>query len=218
MNHNKSNRTVHRDASPKRDLYVDHLVDVRGAPSFGTNIDSINLLNGLVPGSQHYQRIGRQVRIKRIKLSAQLGTNPDDTTHAAQQSWRIMLLLDRQANGAAPAITDIFGGILNNGTNAYSTAFSGLMPINPVNLQRFHVLSDYVKQATSLVTTTSPDYNIYMWVDIDVSLNVLTKYNAGTAGTVADIVQNAIYLVALRSNADDGNDFLRFWARVFFEP
>lgn len=218
MDQTKSNRTVYRDASPKRDIFVDHLVDVRDAPAFSTSTAIITLLNGLTVGSEHYQRIGRQVRIKRIKLSAQIGTNPDDTTFTSQQAWRIMLLLDRQANGAAPAITDIIGGISNAGTNLYNSGYGGLMPINPLNLNRFHVLADYVKQASSLVTQTQPALQIYMWVDIDVSVNILTKYNAGNAGTVADILQNSIYVVAIRTNTDDNNDFFRYWARVYFEP
>lgn len=85
---------------------------------------------------------------------------------------RFVLVYDSQSNGAAPAITDIFE------TNNW------MSEVNFSNRDRFQFVFD-------LTTPLHGDPHY----EEELDLNLITYYNAGTAGTVADIASGALYIV-----------------------
>jgi len=91
---------------------------------------------------------------------------------------RFVLVYDSQSNGAAPAITDIFE------TNTYGSE------VNWSNRDRFLFIQD---------VTIPCDGDSHLEHEIETELE--TNYNAGTAGTVADIATGALYFLCNDSSA-----------------
>lgn len=148
----------------------------------GLNINTtgaLTLLNGLVPGTDVSQRVGRAVLLRELELRLQFtvtaGTGVD-------QFVRYMIVVDRQPNGAAPVITDII-------RSASVTSMS-----NIDNARRFSFLQD---STFHLNATAEPDSQRAFVLTRPLSIPV--QFNAGTAGTVADIVTNSVYLVVVGS-------------------
>lgn len=117
------------------------------------------LINGLVPGTDASQRVGRQTEIKRILMRLTVGS-----------PCRIVLVLDTQSNGSAPAITDIFQADLYEAE------------INFNYRDRFYPVFD---------TCLPIAGDLHLEEDLETS--ILTFYNSGSAGTVADIATGALY-------------------------
>lgn len=133
--------------------------DVAFNGNFPAQWTAPSLINGLVPGTDASQRIGRQIEIKRILLRL-----------VATTTCRFVLVLDTQANGATPAITDIFQ------SDAYESE------INFSNRDRFHVIYD-----------VCIPINGDLHLEDEIECALVTFYNGGSAGTVADIATGALY-------------------------
>lgn len=143
-------------------------------------------LSGLLPGNTASTRIGSRVAIQSIQLSLKL------TPHATTASdSRVLLVVDRQANGAQAAGTDYL----------VSDSLTGLK--NLASRMRFRTLMD--KKVAGLPLATNSNYGggrplvIDKFVKFSSPLSV--DYNAGTAGTVADIITNNVFLHLVGSTA-----------------
>lgn len=151
---------------------------------------TITLLNGLVPGNSASQRVGNKVTIKSLEMRARVQTT---AATGVEQFCRWFIVLDRQANGAAPAaITDILSA--NSVTSLR----------NLENRKRFKIIVDkaFPMGATSVSTgtVTSRMYKVY----IKFRRPILVEFNNGVAGTIADIVSNSLHLCTL-GNVVAGN-------------
>lgn len=157
------------------DLTVNNAMDTTGA---------MLLLNGLQPGSSASQRIGMKVSIRSLEMKligfATAGTGVD-------QEHRWLVLLDRQANGAAPAaLTDFLAAGNTKGLR------------NLANRRRFKIVLDkryYVNSAGE--PGAARVFNVYM----KFRRPLIVEYNAGVTGTVADIVSNSLFLVLIGQQA-----------------
>lgn len=100
------------------------------------------------------------------------------------QTGRWFFLLDRQANGAAPAAM----------TDYLSTAtIHGLR--NLAARRRFKILMDKVANVSD--QAVSGTIGRYWKVYMKFRRPLVVEYNAGVAGTVADIVTNSLYLCTI---------------------
>lgn len=165
------------------DVFVN--VDINTAPT-------ITLLNGLVPGNSASQRVGNKVTIRSLEMRVRVQTIP---ATGVEQFCRWFIVLDRQANGAAPAaITDIL------------TANSVTALRNLENRKRFKIIVDkaFPMGATSVSTgtVTSRMYKVY----IKFRRPILVEFNNGVAGTIADIVSNSLHLCTLGNVAAGNTD------------
>lgn len=143
------------------------------------------LLNGTIPGSGNSNRIGRRIDMKSMEWQFSLV----NMTGSNVVNFKYDIVLDKQANGAACAITDIF-------TSGEPTALRNIS-----NKARFVVLhsgtmdwligNDTVTGGalTSLTAKSATVEKGYKKIGVNV------QYNTGTAGTIADIQTNALYLV-----------------------
>lgn len=142
------------------------------------NTDStgtITLLNGLQQGSDFDQRVGRRVEMRRLTarfLAYATAATGIDQTH------RIIIVIDHQANGVAPAVLDIL------------TSASVLAQHNPANLLRFSFLLDRTiyLNATGEAGSGRP-------LQVSRGIDTPCFFNSGVAGTVADITTNSVYLL-----------------------
>jgi hypothetical protein len=104
---------------------------------FGAAIPVIvSLIDGLAVGTDWSARIGRRITIRSLNLRYNIygaATPPQDT------SVRILLIYDKQCNGALPAMTDILV------TNASSGFVDTCSQLQMNNRDRFVIIRDIVK-------------------------------------------------------------------------
>lgn len=130
------------------------------------------LLNGLIPGSGASERIGRKVTWKSLLIRYSHGLAVTSTGGAP---LRILVIYDKQANAAAPFITDV---LLADNFNS---------PNNLSNRDRFVTLFDHMVEPISVQGDFQRAGVLYKNFQLE------TMFNAGVAGTVGDIASGSIY-------------------------
>lgn len=169
---------------------------------------SIQVLNLIRTGSTFCNRIGRKVEMTSIRI---VGTMAVKQQSNAPNYCRLLVIYDRQTNGALPAIADILQSTIQDASNS-TTSFSGL---NLNNRDRFQVLRDLrialppvTDNETNIlnpglldqVTTTS---NIDLYVKLP---NLVTQYKADSVpAVIGDIATGSLLLVTL-SNLPVGSE------------
>jgi len=105
-----------------------------------TTVASIFCINAVSTGSSAFNRIGRKIHMKSLYLQGYF--SPTGVAAASvSQFARIMIVYDKQANGAAPAIADVLRDQINNtGADANVSVFSSGLNLN--NRERFDVILD----------------------------------------------------------------------------
>lgn len=152
------------------------------------------LLNGLTTGALATNRIGRKVTLKSLYIRA---TVQLATTSVRGANIRMVVFYDKQANGTAPAVTDVLAD-----DSFYS-------PNNLSNRDRFVVLCDHVFEPIG----TANDYQ--KSAVVFKKLNLETMFNAGTAGTIADITSGSLYIMFAQSGTiGTGNPTASWYSRV----
>lgn len=158
-------------------------VDVAHGPSAVDTTGGLALINGCGRGDDLHERTGRRTTIKSIEIR---GYNYVTTGSGTDQIHRVVLVLDKQPNGAAMTIAQL----LNSASH--------LSPRNLENRARFQILSDK-RWALNSDAAAEPGarkvWKIYRRVNFPVT------YNSGDAGTIADITTNSLYVVYIGSNA-----------------
>ena len=141
---------------------------------------SMTLVNGLQPGTGASQRIGMKVMLRSMELSLVNSVPPVTGT---DQNHRFLVLLDRQCNGAAPtALTDF----LTPGN------YLGMRSL--VNRRRFKIILD---KRCSLNASGEPGSDRLWKFYIKFRRPIIVEFNAGVAGTIADIVTNSLYIISV---------------------
>jgi len=139
---------------------------------------TFTLLNGMQLGDSSVTRTGQSIKMDGLDIRFTLAGN----ITAVQTFSRILVVLDKQCNGAI--FTD---------TLLLSTA----TPTSPYVVgqqNRFVVLYDN----TFALSTGGPLCSVNC---IKVNANQHVEYNAGNAGTIADINSNSLYLLWLSDQA-----------------
>lgn len=161
-------------------------------------------------GSDFYDRIGRKTVAKSvyirgyISIQASLAlTNIDVPSHMA----RMIIFVDSQPNGAAPAVTDLL--------NTASVASQ----LNPNNRDRFQIIKDKQfsfdawavnDQRAGFNRTTYP-------IKCYKKLNLETIFGQTSAGTIGDINTGALYMFWIGSTNIDQGDTATLGTRIRFD-
>ena len=167
------------------------------------NIDALNLIR---TGSTYVTRQGRKVEMKSIRVVANIVPIAGRT--ATSDYGRIVLVYDRQPNGALPAVAEVLQ-TTDQAANNTTTSFSG---INLNNRDRFIILRDEHVYLTPNVITAGgqPSANQFIdplsktWrFDWYVKLkNLVTQYKADSApAVIGDIATGSLLLLTLGFNA-----------------
>lgn len=197
-----------------------------GAPPYAQLVSTtavFTLLNGMVPGSNLQNRLGRKVALKSFRIFGDFTWNNGNNMEAANHFWCVMVVYDRQPNAAQFALADL----LQSCDEAANTSSSVWDPINLSNRDRFVMLRDKKYrmetpgQNVSGSTADGQVMNITdgRWViDEFVKLkNLETHFNTGNAGTIADITTGALYLVVVGSAASaNSSEYIRWTGRTRF--
>jgi hypothetical protein len=161
---------------------------------------ALNLLNGVVPGTAVNERLGRAIELESLELHLQ-----DTVTGGTgvDQFHRILIVADRQPNGAALAITDVLDSV------------SVVSPINLANRARFTILWDEFHHLNATAEAGSQKA-FYLSKSMK---NLRVIFNSGVAGTIADIATNSVYILTIGSvgaGATAGSCTYR--ARIYYHP
>jgi len=161
------------------------------------------LLNGLAQGTDSTTRIGRKISMKSIQghyvFTSQLQASGLLPAGVLGGWVRLLIVYDMQTNGATPTVADIL-------QNATSNALTS--PLNLNNRERFKVL---VNKYRCIDPSNSQSAMIRFYK----RLNHDVIFNAGNAGTVADIQTGGIFFVlattltATAAPLTDGNAYVR---------
>jgi len=148
------------------------------------------LLNGIARGDDIDERTGRQVMMRSYELSV-LWHQAAPGAHPEPCVARLLVVYDKQTNGAAltPAQVLTATGTLNAATS----------PKQLENRERFTILRDI---RTPMAAAETSDYEpppkalkIYQ------SFMLPVTFNAGDAGTVADITTGSLYAIFISDQA-----------------
>lgn len=147
------------------------VIDTASASYAADTTGLVTLINGVAQGTDFNTRIGRKFTMKSVLVrgDVRVGATPAST------AWRVMVVLDRQANGVAPGITDIINAANLAGVQTLSFR------------DRFVVLMD--KQGW--LEQTDMQIRPFKWYH-KCNLEVT---NSGTGATVGSIATGALYLV-----------------------
>jgi len=180
--------------------------DTSSVPVMVTSTGGVMLLNGIARGDDIDERTGRQVLIKSYEVNAIL--RPADVgTTPLPSVVRMLVVYDKQTNGAAMTPAQLL-----------TLTGSDQAPIGPKNLEyrdRFTILRDL---KVALGAANSADYNPpSRVVKIYQSIVLPVTFNAGDAGTVADIATGSLYLVCLSDKTGAPAPSIAFSTRVRYE-
>lgn len=187
--------------------YFDTRLALTSIPSVaawtGTEFDPTTFNTLCVPtvGSAVNQRIGREIKVHKIKINGHIRTAKIDAAVALDATHiRIALVQDTQTNATQMQGEQVF-------TATITTDEAPLTFQNIDNFGRFRVLKDkhITLQDPNLFGATGADVNgLVRPFKFSVKFNnpISVRFNATNGGSVADIVDNSFHVVANSSNVD----------------
>jgi len=170
-------------------------------------------MNLLQEGSGFYNRIGRRIEMQSLHLTGLIHQTGTVTTQ--DDYGRILVVYDRQTNGAMPPFSTIMSDYDQAGSSA-TTVFSGL---NPDQRERFVILAD-IRLALPATTSAglsgavdgvNTTFNINRFIKLR---NLNTHYqNSSQPSVIGDISTGGLYIVTCGALAsgDEGWQFQAKW-------
>lgn len=150
-----------------------------------------SLLHAPTLGSDYTNRIGRKTNCKSVYIRGKLEITKAASVEIASVGCtlnRLIILLDNQPNGSAPAVTDLL------------SSASPSSQLNPNNRDRFRILKDKVYALDAcVIENTGPNVE-NAWgrtiipIKIYKKLKFETIFNAADDGSVASINTGALYM------------------------
>jgi len=185
----------------------------------GTELDptTYNTLLAPIVGSGVDQRIGKSVKVLKIKIRGSITSNHqiNQTAGRDPQFVRLILHQDKQTNSTQAQGEDVMANAGSAILNVHSFQ-------NVNNFGRFRVLKDKVfiienpnmsYDGTNIETQGIVKY--FKWT-VKFKYPVMIRFNATNGGTVADIVDNSFHIIA---NSSDANlaSVLTYQSRVCYK-
>jgi len=172
-------------------------------------LTAVNLIRS---GAGFNNRIGRRIEMKSLHLTGYVTQTGTATT--TTDLGRIMVVYDRQPNGALPTINNILLQYDQQG-NTYTTPLSG---INPDQRERYMVLMDErivlpavtVGGVTGSVDGVTKTFNINRFISL---AGLKTQYSGeSNPAAIGDISTGALYVLTLGGiAAPSGWAFVASW-------
>lgn len=150
-----------------------------------------SMVSGICQGVGDDERVGRKLQVKNILLHSFITTSDNATYNSFP--YRIMLVLDTQANNSGVTLTELLQDI--------GTSYSDFLSFqNLYHQKRFVVLKD-IKGVTRQGGWNGTTFkSAHTLCNMNVKCNIPIIYN-GDAGTYADLPQNNIVLVGWAEHA-----------------
>lgn len=157
-------------------------------------------LNILPQGIAANERIGRKVTITKIKIRYRLSlaTQQNASTLAASDTVRVMIFIDKQANGATAVGSDI----LRDSTDYHS--FRLLSNVGRfVILQDSYVVMDFKSTGYDTVNTQFNQAGGQMYIRFNKTVSLPIEFS-GVTGAITEIQSNNIGMLLISSNGLTG--------------
>lgn len=181
-------------------------------------------LNAMFKGTSGYQRLGNKIRLKSLQVSGWIVKYTGDYWPPPTK-LRIIIVYDKQTNGAAPQLNTILKSHLNVGTPV--TDINSM--INMGERNRFEILKDCSFYMDGEQVSGNGEINNYEpgTMDNKKLVNFYLKLKGrptvfgvdANAGTIGDVKSGGLYVYLLDANDDhtgywnfDGTFRLRFWS------
>jgi len=171
-----------------------------GFPNMDSNASGV-CLNLIQTGSGYWNREGRKIQLKSLRIKATLDyvASPVSISIGAQ-NIRVAVIYDKSPNGGTlPKFNEIFAHTDQTGTAA--TVWNS--PQSFKSMQRFTILRDkvYDFDPASYVGTTGGEVEMTQTIDEYIRLDGYDTVYASTANpaTIADVYSGGIYLYAMAS-------------------
>jgi len=189
---------------------VDLPVTIRAVPLFSISPTGVigpiygnQSLNYPVQGAAIQNRIGNKISMQYVSLKGNIYSLQSNGALAGT-TFRIMIVYDKQTNGAIPAYSDIVSSVNPSGTASNSIVSHR----NPYNRDRFLILYDSTRYVAfqNLQDATKIGNNIvtassYLNLDIFVPLKGLETMYGANNGNIGDVKTGGLFLVLC---TDDG--------------
>lgn len=172
----------------RRALLERKVIDVDPASYAFDTTGSVTLLNGVATGTDFTDRIGRKIIIKSLYLRGIIQPVDNNTGNTL---CRMIIVYDNQANGVAPAITDVL------------KSASPVAQLNMNNRDRFKILVDkqwglaVISDAASQSVAGSP--TVFSFKKYK-KCNLETLFN-GTTNAIGSIATGSIYMITVGNQA-----------------
>jgi len=141
----------------------------------------------IAQGTTEVTRVGGKINVCNINIRGQVRGLGATATPGA---FRWILFVDKQCNGAAPAVTDIL-------TTATINSF-----LNMDNVERFQILKDkmVINNVSGVYTTTPVYFAETKMIKAAVKCNIPIHYSS-TTGAIAEIKSNNIGMLFISEKA-----------------
>lgn len=203
---------------PMAILPANKAVDIPSSVLTLNTTASATLLNGVAQGAAFYQRLGNRFAMRALLLK--LNIYPLRTSTQVNEMIRLLLVYDRQANGAAPTYSDI----IQARDSAGGTTSNILDSPNVDKKSRYQILWDWWQPASTMTVTgpviTNPGvqanaqtFKIQKLIPLPA---LLTQCDGATSG-IGDIETGSLYLFAVGSAASASEGWAALMtSRLFF--
>lgn len=161
----------------------------------GLGTGHTTLINGLIPGVERYQRIGRRVSAKSIQVRCYVYTSALSPA-VVDDLFRFAVVWDEQPTGTLPASSALWQGVSNAGV----TSTNMLSWNNRDNAMRFKMLRTHFLPINAETQALESNEGRIQW-EWNIPCKNVTQYNAGVSGGLGDIVTGALYFVAHGNNS-----------------
>lgn len=159
--------------------------------SVATGAGALTLISGITQGTTPTTRVGAKIKLLRMEMSLSVRI-PVSTTSNPGDAGLVSVFVYKDPQGAAPAAFAGASGadapyqVANVGTDAiraddYAAHFTVKKEL------RFALNASSIGASAGLYNYLRPQY-------MTIPLNVSQEFNNGNAGTIADIIKNAVYL------------------------
>lgn len=163
-------------------------------------------------GSALNQRIGRKIKVMKIKVRGNIYVAPVTAAIATGPPFRVRLVLlqDKQTNASWYVANTVF-----NPAGSGTTAIAAYQ--NPNSFGRYRILKDkmYSFGNQNFISTDMAGQNIPFKFSIKFRKPVLINFNATNGGTVSDIVDNSFHVLAVAENIGRTSS-LNYYCRVAY--
>jgi len=173
-------------------------------------------------GASFYNRVGSRTRAKSLEIRGLIQPTYINTVALRMQYVRIIVLYDRQANGAPPSVADVITDYDTDGNAITGSVLSGL---NMNNRDRFLVLRDRKLILPSIGVSGVVDSSAHFYPDPNapgtviynefIKLKGLETHYKASNGTIGDISTGSFVILAQQQLPAPAGETSPAWSFVW---
>lgn len=164
-----------------------------------TGAGKVVCLNNIPQGTSDKQRVGAKITIKNINVRYSCNLDPVAGSGAVGGNARVMIVLDKQANGAQATVIDV----LKDREGAKNNL---LVYRNLDNDERFQVLYDKFTNLNYNMSQTLTNEHVGPVKKINKKVNIPISFSS-VSGEITEIRSNNLFLLVITSHDSMATDY-----------